>query len=64
MQHRKDTDITYQEKLDLMGKLVETNTVNPAKNDPFCLVLTFTGGVTVVFLHAVSNRKYLYTIEK
>ena len=39
-------------------------TVDPAKNDPFCPVLTLTGGVTVVVLRAISIRKYIYPIEK
>ena len=39
-------------------------TVDPANKDPFCPVLTLTGGVTVVFLHAISNREYVYPIEK
>ena len=39
------------------------NTVDPAKNGPFCPVLTLTGGVTVVFLQAILNRKYVYPIE-
>ena len=40
------------------------STVDPAKNDPFCPVLTLSGGVTAVFLHAISNKKYVYPIEK
>ena len=40
------------------------NTVDLAKKDPFGPVLLLTGGVTVVFLHAISNRKYVYPIEK
>ena len=39
-------------------------TVDPAKNDPFCPVLTLSRGVTVVFLHTISNIKYVYPIEK
>ena len=38
-------------------------TVDAAKKDPFCPVLTWTGGVTMVFLHVISKRNYVYPIE-
>ena len=41
--------------------IIETSrfeyTVGSAKKDPFCPVLTLTGGVTLVFLHLISKRK-------
>ena len=52
---------------ELMGGMhvhvMSLNTVDSAKKDPFCPVLTSTGGVTMVFLHEISNRKYVYLIE-
>ena len=47
----------------LYGKMTEDNTVDAAKKDPFCPVLTLTSGVTMVFLHAIFNSKYVYPIE-
>ena len=46
-----------------MESLNKGNTVDFAKKDPFCPVLTLTGGVTMVFFHEYSNAKYVYPIE-
>ena len=39
------------------------NTVDSAMKDLFCPALTITGGVTMVFLHEISNMKDVYPIE-
>ena len=45
------------------GEFTGHHTVDSAKKDPFCPVLALTGGVTLIFLHEIYNRKYVYTIE-
>ena len=42
---------------------VATHTVDSAKKDPFCPALTLTGSIIMVFLHEISNTKYVYPIE-
>ena len=39
------------------------NTVDSAKRDSFCHVLTLTRGFTMVLLQEISDRKYVYPIE-
>ena len=41
----------------------DRRTVDSAKKDPFYPVLTLTRCLTMVFLHKISNRKYVYAIE-
>ena len=44
-------------------ELVCLCTFDSAKKDPFCPVLTLTGGVTMVFLYEIFNRNCFYPIQ-
>ena len=43
---------------------IDSITVDSAKKDLFRPVLTLAGGVTLVFPHEVSNRKFVYPVKK
>ena len=34
-----------------------------AEKNPFCPVLTLTGGVTIFFSHTICNKKHVHPIE-